>query len=172
LPDRPSSAASNRSNGSTGSSTLILPQVQSSEGSNTNVLTFKRNINDSINAAVSYRYFVNLEEDVVRHREHREQNERKQEAPDQNQAGGSSQIAGSTNGVQKQKKQTSESRSEQEKATISRGREKVKGKRKVTFDVEPAVVTIKREVNAEKDDNDADNQDPRGSFFASNNLPN
>ena len=166
FPDRPSSAGSNPSNGST-SSLTILPQSESSDGPSSNVLKFKRNINDTINTAASYRYFINLEEEVIRHREHL-QNERKQE-PDQNQAGGSSHIAESSDDAQKQRKQPSGSRSDAEhvqEATISRGREKVKGKRKVTFDVEPDVVMIKREVDAEKeDDNDVDNQDPRGPFF-------
>jgi hypothetical protein len=163
LPDRPSSAASIRSNGSASSFTLIPPWGESSDGPNSNVLKFKRNINDTINTAASYRYFMNLEEEVIRHREHRVQNERKQEEPDQTQAGGSSEITESSN---EQKK-----RSDADEATVSRGREKVKGKRKVTFDVEPAVVTIKREVNVEKgDDNDADNQDPRGSVFSFRSL--
>jgi hypothetical protein len=141
LPDRPSSAASSRSNHSTSSST---PPPQ---GSNSNVLKFKRNINDTINTAASYRYFVNLEDEITRHREHREQNERKPEAPDQNQP---------TGGTNEQLR--SELRSEEQEVTVSRGREKSKGKRKVTFDVEPEVVTINRELN--EDDNDT----PRGSF--------
>jgi len=145
----------------------ILPQGESSDGPNSNVLKFKRNINDTINTAASYRYFIDLEEEVVRHREHQVQNERKQEEPDQNQAGGSSHVAESSNDAQKHKKQPPGSRSDAEHAdTISRGREKVKGKRKVTFDVEPDVVTIKREVNVEKeDDNDPDKQDAREMIF-------
>lgn len=43
----------------------------------------------------------------------------------------------------------------------SRGRDK--GKRKVTFDVEPAVVTIKSEVDDDKSEEAEADQDPRGS---------
>jgi hypothetical protein len=156
---------------------LIYPPPQSSDGINSNVLKFKRNINDSINTAVSYRYFVNLEEDMARHRE-QAKNAMIQETMDRNQEGSSLRIDGSPNGAQKHEKQSSESRSDAEQAdshiqsqaeevSISRGREKSKGKRKVTFDVEPAVVTIKREVNAEIEDENDGNQDPRGSSFFS-----
>ncbi|KAF8239024.1 hypothetical protein L208DRAFT_1239740 [Tricholoma matsutake] len=146
LPDRPSSAASDQSNESRSSLTLIVAPPQASEGSN-NVLKFKRNINDTINTEASYRYFVNLEEDVTRRRKYREEHERKEEAPDQSQEGSP------PNPIDEQKQLRSEHSTEE--ATISRGREKSKGKRKVTFDVEPEVVTIKREVNTEiEEDND------------------
>lgn len=108
---------------------------------------------------------------MARHREHRQENETKPDLTDQNQ-GVSSSAHDRSN--EEQKKQPFGSRSDAEhnsqtntqveEAPMSRGREKSKGKRKVTFDVEPAVVTIKRDVNAEKEEvNVVDNQDPRGS---------
>lgn len=113
---------------------------------------------------------------MARHREREAQNAMTQEPMGRNQEGCSSPVDSSQNGTQKHEKQSSElrldaeqsdshARGQAEEASISRGREKLKGKRKVTFDVEPAVVTIKREVNAEIEDEDDGNQDPRGSFF-------
>jgi hypothetical protein len=171
--DRPRSSASNRSNGSSnsGSSTLVVPPP--SEGSN--VLKFKRNISDTINTAASFRYFVNLEEDMARHKRGRETEiGGDNEGLHQSQQSGPLRPTGSK-GAKDVEKQPSQSPSQGEPSnsaqregdrSSSRGREKTpKGKRKVTFDAQPEVVTIKREVNAEKEEEDAlANQDQRGLF--------
>ncbi|KDQ32444.1 hypothetical protein PLEOSDRAFT_154618 [Pleurotus ostreatus PC15] len=125
-----------------------------------NVLQFPRNTNDDINTAASYRFFLNLEEEMARkkQRQERVKNESKpsQLAPavaacdkpsaDQGGAAGKG-VTGETHGQDKDKG-------------------KRKERRKVTFDVQPAVVTIKIDVKAESEeewacscsrkDNDAD----------------
>ncbi|KAF8076721.1 hypothetical protein FPV67DRAFT_1618603 [Lyophyllum atratum] len=178
--DRSPSVVSNGSSRS-GSSTLGSTTVVSSQTIDaSNVLKVRRNINDAIDTATSYRFFVTLEEDMERLRGRRQVAEGSQSRPDQTQQDGPSRASGSTNGDITQK-QPSESRPNVEKsapqsqgqaqaeegeASPSRGREKSKGKRKVTFDVNPAVVTIKREVNAEKEEEEAlANEEDRDMIF-------
>jgi len=111
--------------------------VQHAEGSN--VLQFKRNVNEDINTQASYRYFVDLEEDMRRYKQSREDaknpeatESRPSRPPDPSSSKERTRIQ-----VVEPTVKTSEPQAE---ATPSRGRDK--GKRKVTFDVKPAVVTI------------------------------
>lgn len=177
---RPLSSKSNGSNGSGSSHTLSSPSGSSTlaksvsvEGNN--VLQFRRNTDDAINTAASYKYFLNLEEDIARHKAANQ----KQQGTNETQVAGPSQLASNTdaNGSKKPRKvaesQSSADDPETKKVdsdgrSISRGREKVssKGKRKVTFDVQPAIVTIKREMNAEKEEEAAlANQDAGGMWL-------
>ncbi|KAF8165661.1 hypothetical protein B0H34DRAFT_649701 [Crassisporium funariophilum] len=160
---------------STGSGSLTL--VQSTVPvEDSNVLQFKRNINDTINTNASYRYFVNLEEDMARYKRSQEEAKKKQQdeeaAKHPQQAGPSSKSTQTlgTNGKKKTKTvQTLQSPTVDEttkpegETTPSRGRDK--GKRKVTFDVEPAVVTIKSEGGNDRSQEASVDQDPRDMIF-------
>ncbi|TFK43834.1 hypothetical protein BDQ12DRAFT_675634 [Crucibulum laeve] len=166
--------SSNQSISTADSATLVQPNSAGVLGSN--VLQYKRNINDSINTATSYRYFQDLEEDMARHKREREALTKKPESDQaQTQEAGPSRrpTTPPTNGNKKQKKQQSGSESNTEDMNVkaetdpmqSRGRES-KGKRKVTFDSQPAIVTIKREVNSEKEEAAAaQSDDPREMIF-------
>jgi hypothetical protein len=148
-------------------------RVPASEG--VNVLQFKRNTDDAINTAVSFRYFTNLEADISRHkRENQNAVDNKQKEAGRTQDSPSrqaAQVAGPSTTANRNKKhkrhplasQSSvEDRSsfEELKHEIVKGSEShnpendspSKAKRKVTFNVQPAVVTIKREMNAEKEE--------------------
>ncbi|PPQ70704.1 hypothetical protein CVT26_014628 [Gymnopilus dilepis] len=160
------SSSTTQLNGSnhSSSSTLSTPRSVSSTlvpseagpGSPT-VLQFKRNINDTINTQASFRYFLNLDEDMARYKRQQEevlQKQREAEMAKGNQTAGPSQDNGnpSTNGTTRSGEvkavdpmsPTAEGTSKPEGETkSSRGRDK--GKRKVTFDAQPAVVTITEE---------------------------
>ena len=143
-----------------GSSTLVHP-IHQVDG--TNVLQFKRNINDTINTEASYRYFVNLEEDMQRYK--RSQQSANEEVSGNNQQAGPSTVQPrkEVNGTKKSEPQSPAAAGISKPGpdtTPSRGRDK--GKRKVTFDVEPAVVTIEKE---EKGDEETAAQDARGPYF-------
>ncbi|RDB20100.1 hypothetical protein Hypma_012852 [Hypsizygus marmoreus] len=172
-------SASVISNGSSqsNSSTLIAPPI--TEGNN-NVLQFPRNINESVNTAVSYQYLVNLEEDMARHRRgRRSETNKSTKTISHPQVDELSHAAtaegGGVNGDKVDKKQASGSQNNVEKpnpptegheeVSSPRGREKSKGKRKVTFDVQPEVVTIKREVNSDKEEEALVNEDQREMIF-------
>jgi hypothetical protein len=109
----------------------------------TNVLPFKKNLNDdTINTQASYRYFVNLEEDMARYKrsqqpamkeQEAESNKRAQQAPTQ---AGSSGV--NTNGDLKHKTVVRATKAQTTTEDGSAGHEETrrrdKGKRKVTFD--------------------------------------
>ncbi|KAF8969372.1 hypothetical protein BDZ97DRAFT_1902497 [Flammula alnicola] len=154
LQDRSSSV------GSSSSGTLSTPRSVSStlvqtapkaEGSN--VLQFKRNIDDNLNTQASYRYFVNLEEDMTRYKRSQEEALKKQQGAEaakhtQEAEPSHANPSLSTNGTKKPVEVQSggslsaaaDGPKPEGETTPSRARDK--GKRKVTFDVEPAVVTI------------------------------
>ena len=166
------SASSHTLSTSSESSTLIPDAVP--VANNNNILQYKRNINDDINTQASYKYFVNLEEDMARYKRSqevalKEQQEadagkRAQQAPTQ---AGSSSV--NTNGnlthkavVQVIKPQTNtEDGSARHEETVS-PRERDKGKRKVTFDVEPAVMTSTTEADGEVEEDVMTEQDSGG----------
>ncbi|KAF9487354.1 hypothetical protein BDN71DRAFT_1458615 [Pleurotus eryngii] len=137
---------------------IFVANLQTVNGSN--VLQFPRNTNDDINTAASYRFFLNLEEEMARkkQRQERAKNESKpsqlapavaaRDKPSADQGGAAGKgVTGETHGQDKDKG-------------------KRKERRKVTFDVQPAAVTIKIDVKAESEeewacsrsrkDNDAD----------------
>ncbi|KAG2013242.1 hypothetical protein CC2G_010175 [Coprinopsis cinerea AmutBmut pab1-1] len=151
---------------STDSSTLV--QEPTTDGS-INVLQFRRNINDDINTQASYRYFVNLEEDMARAKKQREEAARQAEASKPRQESGATQstsAAGTSSATQENPTSSSNApaqatTSTDEKAADSdppRGRQG-KGKRKVTFDVEPDVHTIRKEAETEEEDLETEEQD-------------
>ncbi|GLB34123.1 hypothetical protein LshimejAT787_0110070 [Lyophyllum shimeji] len=160
----------------TGSATLVSPPLLDAS----NVVKIRRNIDERVDTATSYRFFLTLEEDMARLRGRRLVSEGSQPSPTQTQQNGPPLASGSNiiNG-DKSQKQLSESQldlkesiaqtegqREEGEITPSRGQEKSKGKRKVTFDVKPAVVTIKREVEAEKEEEEAlANEDERDMIF-------
>lgn len=167
---------------------MSLPGYPPAEGTSS-VLQFRRNTNDAINTAASFRYFVNIEAEMARHaREQQKDTSKKPEGrhtsselPRQNN-GSLEHTAPITNGHSKHhKKSFSESQINVEdptslkaakvetvaqEASGSRGRNNTKGKRKVTFDVNPDIVTIKREVDAEKaEEEELASHDIGGFYF-------
>ncbi|KAG6910152.1 hypothetical protein DXG01_012911 [Tephrocybe rancida] len=136
-------ASSNMSNGTShsgstaASSTIAVPQSVDT------VLNMRRNINDGVDTATSYRFFVTLEEDMARLRGRAQT--KKSDAPDQTQAAGPSHApVNKDDDTEKQENLPTDV-----PVSPSRAGDK-KGKRKVTFDEKPAVVTIKRDVAAEQ----------------------
>ncbi|KAF8954286.1 hypothetical protein BDZ97DRAFT_1677233 [Flammula alnicola] len=129
-------------------SSTLLQTAPKAEGSN--VLQFRRNIDDSINTLASYKYFVNLEEDMAHYKRSQEEALKKQlgakaaKHPHTN-------PSLSTNGTKKPVEDqpggflsaAADGTKPKGETTPSRARDK--GKRKVTFDVELAVVTIQSE---------------------------
>ncbi|KAG5639699.1 hypothetical protein H0H81_005882 [Sphagnurus paluster] len=160
------SNGSSRSGSSTlGSAAIAVPQ--SLDASAANILKIRRNINDTADTAASYRFFMTLEEDMERLRGKKVLDKL---VPEQAQQAGPSRATGSENinGENRHKETSATPPTTIDKPTRQddegqpseggsppRGREKGKGKRKVTFDVKPAVVTIKREVIAEKEEEEA-----------------
>lgn len=150
---------------STHSGSLTLVQSTGrSEGSN--VLQFRRNINDSINTAASFRYFVNLEEDISRHKREREASNQtgnnQQAGPSQTSENPTTSAENNNHNDQPFQSESPKETQVREGSAGPRGRDK--GKRRVTFDVQPDVVTIKREVAAENAEQEAlAEQDPRGA---------
>ncbi|KAG6861852.1 hypothetical protein C0995_011149 [Termitomyces sp. Mi166 len=130
--DRASSHMSNGtySDSTAASATIAIPQ------SVENVHQMRRIMSDGQDTTASYRYFVVLEEDQARKRGR--PLTKPEDAPVPNQDAGSSR-APIVKDDDTQKQQEKQSRATDHK-----------GKRKVTFDVKPAVVTIKREVTAEQ----------------------
>ncbi|KAF9486735.1 hypothetical protein BDN71DRAFT_1459170 [Pleurotus eryngii] len=120
---------------------IFVASLQAVNGSN--VLQFPRNTNDDINTAASYRFFLNLEEEMARkkQRQERTKNESKplQLAP----------------AVAARNKPSADLGGEAGKGVTDETHGQDKGKRKerkVTFDVQPAVVTIKTDVKAESEE--------------------
>ena len=158
-------SASSRTLSTHSRSSTLVPDAIPVAGSN--VLQFKRNINDTVNTQASYKYFVNLEEDMARYKRSQEEAMKEQqeaEATKRAQRAGSS-SGTNTNGNLKSKAtrpqiSTEVENARQEETTPPRGRDK--GKRKVTFDVEPAMMDggqVEEGVTAE--------EDPRGKFITS-----
>lgn len=110
--------------------------------------------------ATSFRYFTILEADSLRarHQDAEAQDDTAQ-GTSGNDGGKAEPSEASANGSNSKKSNGSESHSRKASSRTEGGREPAeiqeadngsKGKRKVTFDVKPEVVHIKREVNSEK----------------------
>lgn len=143
-----------------GSSTLVHSVHHAEIGSN--VLQFRRSVNEDINTQASYRYFVDLEEDMRRYKQSKE--DAKNPEPMEP---GPSRLPDASSSTERTKIQVVEpavNMSEpQVEPTPPRGRDK--GKRKVTFDVKPAVVTIvKDEKEAISGDQGDQTFHPNGTF--------
>ncbi|KAJ2930572.1 hypothetical protein H1R20_g6529, partial [Candolleomyces eurysporus] len=169
------SASSRTLSTRSGSETLVQP----TNTNGVNVLQFRRNINDTINTQASYRYFLNVEEEMARDKKRREElaKAKGQTSPDAQEASSSTQASSLTpkvNGTQQKNGSPSAAKAEaqppkegdkpstEEPTTPSRGRDP-KGKRKVTFD---DVVTIS-ETDAEvaTQASSADQQDTKDMIF-------
>ncbi|KAF8214059.1 hypothetical protein K438DRAFT_1956160 [Mycena galopus ATCC 62051] len=168
-PVRPASTHSGSSRTLSGSESTTLagsPRMQLSTTAparifaEASVLHFPRNANDDINTAASYRYFQNLEEDLARSRRAREgenalagSSSAAAAAPHHDDAessrAGPSTVNGNKNGVE-----APHSDENAQKAEAFGTGDKGKGKQRkvVTFQSQPAVVTIKREVRAEEEE--------------------
>ena len=154
---QPSSPASSKSYSS--ASTPPRPSVLPS-GDKPSLKPFRRNMDQTNDTATSFRYFTILEADNLR--------ARNQDAVAQNYAaqetsgnvGNTGHSEGNTDESDTKKPNGSESRSLKANIKAQEGRQPAevqeadngsKGKRKVTFDVKPDVVHIKREVNSDKE---------------------
>ncbi|KAK7062148.1 SET domain-containing protein [Favolaschia claudopus] len=174
-PARPASTISSSSRTLSGSSITLAgsPRMQPSntaparifeEGSS--VLQFGRKLNDTIDTAASYRYFQDVEADMARSKRERLDRARESEnrsplsaaaaAPAQSsntespRAGPSTaNVNGNANGVDS----GAHRRQNSQDAGSLGVRDKGKGKqRKVTFESQPAIVTIQRNVRAEQEE--------------------
>lgn len=155
----PNSVSSQTLSSTHSESVTLVQSAGRSEGSN--VLQFRRNINDSINTAASFRYFVNLEEDISRHRRERQAS---------NPTGNNQQAGPSQTSENPTTSADNNNRNDQPETQVGEGsagpRGRGRGNRRVTFDVQPDVVTIKREVGAENAEQEAlAEQDPREIIF-------
>ncbi|KAG6891697.1 hypothetical protein C0992_010100 [Termitomyces sp. T32_za158] len=110
-----------------------------------NVHRMRRNINDGLDMSTSHRYFLVLDQDQARKRGR--PLTKPEDVPDQSQVAGDSRKPIVIKDDDKQQEKQSESNNGP--VSPSHAADK-KGRRKVTFDVKPAVVTIKREVTAEE----------------------
>ncbi|KAF5333364.1 hypothetical protein D9611_002672 [Ephemerocybe angulata] len=159
-PDRPrgspDSTSSKTLSTRSGSATLVQPAT--TEG--VNVLHFRRNVDDTINTQATYRFFV-IEEEMAKDRERRQQpgktngstSDNNQGTKPTTQATTSPSKATGQSDIGAQATETEvpappakeDTKSASKDPPIpSRGRDP-KGKRKVTFDVEPDVVTLETE---------------------------
>lgn len=156
---QPSSPASSK-----GYSSLSTPSSRSmsilANGVETPLKPFRRNMDQANDTATSFRYFTILEADSLRarHQDAEAQDDTAQ-GTSGNDGGKAEPSEASANGSNSKKSNGSESHSRKASSRTEGGREPAeiqeadngsKGKRKVTFDVKPEVVHIKREVNSEK----------------------
>ncbi|KAJ7044816.1 hypothetical protein C8F04DRAFT_1389100 [Mycena alexandri] len=169
-PTRPASTLSSSSRTLSGSSITLTgsPRTTQHSMSAATVLQFNRKVDEDINTAASFQYFQNLEADMARSRRERSQlaTETSTSSAAAPAAAASSSRAGpsTVNGNGTGSKHAVESARPDEHASqdaeASSGGDggvrdfKGKGKQRkvVTFESQPAVVTIKREVNAEKEE--------------------
>ena len=138
---------SSQSSERSGSATFHLPSRESA----TNVLQFPRNIDDNLNTAASFKYFVDLEQEMQRRKDRLAEVNREHRAS-QSEAGPSQEPVGPVINGQKAEVMTSQERAELQvkhvqvdtEGSVVETSEKspMKGKRHVTFDVEPEVVRI------------------------------
>ncbi|KAL0950174.1 hypothetical protein HGRIS_010167 [Hohenbuehelia grisea] len=126
-----SSGSSRTLESSSSSSTLLTTKPPRLEGSS--VLQFRPNNNDSLNTAVSFQYFVDLDEQMRQKRQRQLRAAEAQPSTGQVTTNGASAASAANNApvAEPQAEASGSSR-----PTESRGREKRKA-RKVTFDVQP-----------------------------------
>ncbi|TFK25928.1 hypothetical protein FA15DRAFT_667919 [Coprinopsis marcescibilis] len=141
-----------------GSSTLVQPVASES----VNILNFRRNIDDTINTQASYRYFRNMEEDIARVKQRRE--EQSKAAVSENPTEAAPNANGETPTTSRAAGNVPNTgNTEAPDTTPQRGRQ-AKGKRKVTFDVEPDVPKARRKSQGEQGTESADVfEDSRGT---------
>ncbi|KAG6868757.1 hypothetical protein C0993_011026 [Termitomyces sp. T159_Od127] len=144
--DSTSSHVSNRpsySESAPASPTLVVPH------SVDNVHRIRRNINDGLDMATSHRYFIISDQDQARQRGR--SLTKPEDAFHQSQVASDARVPIVIKDDDTEKQEEKQSESTSEPLSPSHAVDK-KGRRKVTFDVKPAVVTIKREVTAEVED--------------------
>ncbi|KAF8638621.1 hypothetical protein AX17_002162 [Amanita inopinata Kibby_2008] len=161
-------SGSSHSSERTGSATLVRSPPR--EGG-VNVLQFHRNIDDNVNTAISFKYFMDLEEEIGRKKRERLEEANRGHEGTRVEAGPSE---GSKSHVVNDK-----AKEEMDVALVTKhvqvdtegsmvdSKEKTpsKGKRKVTFDVEPEVVTINRESSVRAEQTNEPTQDSRDMVF-------
>ena len=141
---------------------------------NNNVLQYKRNIDSDFNTQASYKYFVNLEEDMARYKRNQETalkvhqdaeaGKEALQAPTQVESSSvntNGNLKHKTAGQATKSQTTTEDGNARLEETISPGGRDM-GKRKVTFEVEPAVMTIKTKAEGKKDEDVTTDQDSGG----------
>ncbi len=162
----PKSCESHALSTQSGSLTLVHSAYQ---GEGSNVLQFRRTFDEDINTQASYRYFVSLDEEMQRYKLSKEE-KFKIEEPEAPEPPGLSATTSNRNtvGMDGETPQTSEAAKQPQETTPSRGRDK--GKRKVTFDVKPVVVTIEKDEKAEEETVGLDHGDRRFYLVLDKNL--
>ncbi|KAF8728321.1 hypothetical protein AX14_006793 [Amanita brunnescens Koide BX004] len=140
---------SSHSSERSGSATLFHHPPPRENGAN--VLQFPRNIDDNLNTAISFKYFVDLEYEMQRKKKERLAEVNREHRASQSDAGPSQEYTGPVINGQKAEVRSQEHAELQVKhvqvdtegsVVETSERSPMKGKRHVTFDVEPEVVTI------------------------------
>lgn len=150
-PQSDSCASSHMSNRTPSSDSMAASLAIAIPHSVDNVHRMRRNISNGLDMATSHRYFIVSDEDQARKRGR--SLTKPEDVPNQNQSGDSYvPIVIKDDDTQKQQEKQPESTNEP--VSPSHAADK-RGRRKVTFDVKPAVVTIKREVTAEEIEDEA-----------------
>ncbi|KAJ7167642.1 hypothetical protein C8R46DRAFT_1093679 [Mycena filopes] len=176
-PARPASTFSNSSRTLSGSSITLTGSPRAAQRSvsrvfeetgGASVLQFNRKVDEDINTAASFQFFQNMEADMARSRRERAQLASTSSAPAPaapspsaaSPHAGPSTVNGHGNGAPSTHRvegpRADENATHETDAGSGGGVRDPKGKGKqrkvVTFESQPAVVTIKREVNAEKEE--------------------
>ncbi|KIL70399.1 hypothetical protein M378DRAFT_67776 [Amanita muscaria Koide BX008] len=173
-PAREQNGSNHSQSSSSTADSATLVRSPSREGAS-NVLQFRRTNDDTLNTAVSFKYFLDLEAEIERKKKERldEANRKYQAQPEVGPSGVSEGPV--VNGKKPEHKKPKEHETVRVKhvqvdteGSIVEASEKspAKGKRHVTFDVEPEVVTINSEANKSKADLNGDiGQDSRDMIF-------
>ncbi|PFH49246.1 hypothetical protein AMATHDRAFT_5063 [Amanita thiersii Skay4041] len=165
------SRSSSHSSERTGSATLVRSPPR--EGGS-NVLQFPRNIDDHRNTAISFKYFMDLEEEIERKKRERLEEMNKKHRQVESQAGPSHRpsnaavVNGEDRAQEKAQKDAEKQVQVDTEGSVVESGEKTpsKGKRKVTFDVEPAIVTIGRGAEKAKEEaSSQSNHETRGDMI-------
>jgi hypothetical protein len=156
---RSSFKSSVHSSGSYGSgSSHILSKQSKPPVSGTNILQFARNIDDTINTQASYKYFVNLGEEVAKYKHNRERAEAEAGKGTQQALSRADPSGANINGNLDHKtvQETPQTPTPKEDGSAKHQetpslRERDKGKRKVAFDVKPTVMKTEDDGKVEED---------------------
>ena len=147
----PSSSLSSKAYSSLSSPSSKSISIRASVDGPTYLEPFRRNMDQTNDVATSFRYFTILEADTARTQQKAGLAQAEVTKPDNDIT---EEIEGSTNGNKLERLNGSSSSQKRSKSGDEKAEKVVdeaspKAKRKVTFDVKPDVVTIKREVNGE-----------------------
>ncbi|KAH9482352.1 hypothetical protein JR316_0004450 [Psilocybe cubensis] len=146
-----------------GSSTLTRPRT-----AGISTQEFKRNLDENLNTQQSYRYFLNLEEEMARHKRLKEEELSRRQRGLAASADHADQVEDAGSESISTTHQTKETLAEKPvkhdgDGLPTRGRDK--GKRKVTFDVAPAVMTAQSDGESTEGETTAGESESREMLF-------